>query len=38
MQNHMRTLLKNDAYKYCTVIEYNTNPIVKEKGAIFSFR
>lgn len=29
-------LLKNDAYKYCTVIEYNTNPVIKGKGsAIF---
>jgi L,D-peptidoglycan transpeptidase YkuD (ErfK/YbiS/YcfS/YnhG family) len=29
-------LLKNDAYKYCEVIEYNTHPIIKGKGsAIF---
>lgn len=29
-------LLENDFYKYCMVIEYNTNPVVKEKGsAIF---
>jgi L,D-peptidoglycan transpeptidase YkuD (ErfK/YbiS/YcfS/YnhG family) len=28
--------LDNDLYKYCMVIEYNTNPIVKGKGsAIF---
>lgn len=29
-------LLYNDSYKYCIVIEYNTNPVVKKKGsAIF---
>lgn len=30
-------LLKNDAYKYCTVIEYNTNPIIKGKGSAIFF-
>lgn len=30
-------LLKNDAYKYCTVIEYNTNPVIKGKGSAIFF-
>jgi L,D-peptidoglycan transpeptidase YkuD (ErfK/YbiS/YcfS/YnhG family) len=30
-------LLKNDAYKYCVVIEYNTNPIIKGKGSAIFF-
>jgi len=30
-------LLKNDAYKYCVVIEYNTNPIIKGKGSALFF-
>ena len=30
-------MLNNDAYKYCTVIEYNANPIVKEKGSAIFF-
>lgn len=30
-------LLKNDAYKYCMVIEYNTNPIIKGKGSAIFF-
>ena len=30
-------LLKNDAYKYCIVIEYNTNPIIKGKGSAIFF-
>ena len=30
-------LLKNDTYKYCTVIEYNTNPIIKGKGSAIFF-
>lgn len=29
--------LKNDAYKYCVVIEYNTNPIIKGKGSALFF-
>lgn len=35
-RSYENLLLNNDVYKYCTVIEYNTNPIVKGKGsAIF---
>ena len=30
-------LLKNDAYKYCMVIEYNTNPVIKGKGSAIFF-
>ncbi|WP_165932680.1 L,D-transpeptidase family protein [Flavobacterium cellulosilyticum] len=30
-------LLKNDAYKYCVVIEYNRNPIIKGKGSAIFF-
>ena len=30
-------LLKTDAYKYCMVIEYNTNPIIKGKGSAIFF-
>jgi L,D-peptidoglycan transpeptidase YkuD (ErfK/YbiS/YcfS/YnhG family) len=30
-------LLKNDTYKYCVVIEYNTNPIIKGKGSAIFF-
>lgn len=30
-------LLNNDAYKYCMVIEYNTNPIIKGKGSAIFF-
>ena len=30
-------LLKNDAYKYCVVIEYNTDPIIKGKGSAIFF-
>ncbi len=29
--------LKSDHYKYCLVIEYNTNPIVKGKGSAIFF-
>lgn len=35
-KSYENLLLKNDAYKYCEVIEYNTNPIINGKGsAIF---
>ena len=35
-KSYENLLLKNDVYKYCLVIEYNTNPVVKGKGsAIF---
>lgn len=35
-KSYENLVLNNDAYKYCLVIEYNTNPIVKGKGsAIF---
>jgi len=30
-------LLKNDTYKYCMVIEYNTNPVIKGKGSAIFF-
>lgn len=30
-------LLKSDAYKYCMVIEYNTNPIIKGAGSAIFF-
>jgi L,D-peptidoglycan transpeptidase YkuD (ErfK/YbiS/YcfS/YnhG family) len=36
-KSYENLLLKNDAYKYCTVIEYNTNPIVKGKGSAIFF-
>ena len=36
-KSYENLLLNNDAYKYCTVIEYNTNPIVKEKGSAIFF-
>jgi L,D-peptidoglycan transpeptidase YkuD (ErfK/YbiS/YcfS/YnhG family) len=36
-KSYENLLLKNDAYKYCLVIEYNTNPIVKGKGSAIFF-
>ena len=30
-------LLDTDVYKYCTVIEYNTNPVIKGKGSAIFF-
>jgi L,D-peptidoglycan transpeptidase YkuD (ErfK/YbiS/YcfS/YnhG family) len=35
--SYEKLLLKTDAYKYCLVIEYNTNPIVKGKGSAIFF-
>ena len=32
-----KLLLKGDYYKYCMVIEYNTNPIIKGKGSAIFF-
>ena len=36
-KSYENLLLKNDAYKYCMVIEYNTNPIIKGKGSAIFF-
>jgi L,D-peptidoglycan transpeptidase YkuD (ErfK/YbiS/YcfS/YnhG family) len=36
-KSYENLLLKNDAYKHCMVIEYNTNPIVKGKGSAIFF-
>jgi L,D-peptidoglycan transpeptidase YkuD (ErfK/YbiS/YcfS/YnhG family) len=36
-KSHENLLLKNDTYKYCVVIEYNTNPIIKGKGSAIFF-
>ena len=36
-QSYENLLLKSDAYKYCMVIEYNTNPVVKGKGSAIFF-
>lgn len=36
-KSYENLLLNNDAYKYCMVIEYNTNPIVKGKGSAIFF-
>ncbi len=36
-KSYENLLLDTDVYKYCTVIEYNTNPIVKGKGSAIFF-
>lgn len=36
-KSYENLLLNNGAYKYCMVIEYNTNPIVKGKGSAIFF-
>ena len=36
-KSYENLLLDNDLYKYCMVIEYNTNPIVKGKGSAIFF-
>lgn len=36
-KSYENLLLKSDAYKYCMVIEYNINPVVKGKGSAIFF-
>ncbi|MFE3870512.1 L,D-transpeptidase [Flavobacterium sp. ZS1P70] len=36
-KSYENLLLKSDAYKYCLVIEYNTNPVIKGKGSAIFF-
>lgn len=36
-KSYENLLLNNDAYKYCVVLEYNTNPIIKGKGSAIFF-
>nr|WP_319272408.1 L,D-transpeptidase family protein [uncultured Draconibacterium sp.] len=36
-RSYENLLLKSDAYKYCMVIEYNTNRVVKGKGSAIFF-
>jgi L,D-peptidoglycan transpeptidase YkuD (ErfK/YbiS/YcfS/YnhG family) len=36
-KSYENLFLNNDAYKFCTVIEYNTNPIIKGKGSAIFF-
>jgi L,D-peptidoglycan transpeptidase YkuD (ErfK/YbiS/YcfS/YnhG family) len=36
-KSYENLLLNTDVYKYCTVIEYNTNPVIKGKGSAIFF-
>lgn len=36
-KSYENLLLNSDAYKYCMVIEYNTNPVIKGKGSAIFF-
>lgn len=36
-KSYEKLLLKTDIYKYCMVIEYNTNPVVEGKGSAIFF-
>lgn len=36
-KSYENLLLKSDVYKYCMVIEYNTNPVIKGKGSAIFF-
>lgn len=36
-KSYENLLLKSDAYKYCMVIEYNMNPVIKGKGSAIFF-
>jgi L,D-peptidoglycan transpeptidase YkuD (ErfK/YbiS/YcfS/YnhG family) len=36
-KSYENLLLNSDVYKYCTVIEYNTNPVAKGKGSAIFF-
>ena len=36
-KSYENLLMNTDAYKYCMVIEYNTNPVIKGKGSAIFF-
>lgn len=36
-KSYENLLLNTDVYKFCTVIEYNTNPVIKGKGSAIFF-